>query len=116
MQALGGAGSDCLAGLDMPADPSRAPLADQRAAHGTALLIIDMISAWNLPDAEKLAPRAVAIATPIGALKRRRHRRWSRFCESARYIAASKPAGAADDDAVDHGPALRAKLGVPDAI
>jgi nicotinamidase-related amidase len=55
----------------MPVDPSRAPLADQRAAHATALLIIDMISAWDFPDADKLAPRAVAIATPIGALKRR---------------------------------------------
>jgi hypothetical protein len=55
----------------MPVDPSRAPLAEPRAAHATALLIVDMISNWDFPDAEGLAPRAVAIAWRIAALKRR---------------------------------------------
>ena len=55
----------------MPVDPERAPLADAPAGHGTALLIIDMISTWDFPDADKLAPRAAAIAPRIGALKLR---------------------------------------------
>jgi nicotinamidase-related amidase len=55
----------------MPVDPARAPLAKHRAAHSTALLIIDMISYWDFPDAEILARPAVAIAPCIAALKRR---------------------------------------------
>lgn len=55
----------------MPVDPRRAPLAERPAKHKTALLIVDMISAWDFPDAEKLVPGALAIAPRIGALKRR---------------------------------------------
>jgi nicotinamidase-related amidase len=36
-----------------------------------ALLIIDMISSWEFPDAAKLLPRAAAIAPRIAALKAR---------------------------------------------
>lgn len=46
-------------------------LAAEPAAGGTALLIIDMISCWDFPDAEKLLPGALAIARPIAALKAR---------------------------------------------
>jgi nicotinamidase-related amidase len=55
----------------MPVDPSRTPLAGRRAFHGTALLIVDMISVWDFVDAERLAPGAIAIAPRIAALKRR---------------------------------------------
>ena len=37
----------------------------------SALLIVDMISDWEFPDAEKLLPRAQAIAPAIAALRRR---------------------------------------------
>lgn len=43
-------------------------LAKQAAAGGLALLIIDMISCWSFPDAEKLLPGAAAIAPNIAAL------------------------------------------------
>ena len=46
-------------------------LADESAAGHTALLIIDMISCWDFPDAEKLLVRAARIARPIAALKAR---------------------------------------------
>ena len=36
-----------------------------------ALLVVDMISAWDFPDADKLAFAAIAIAPRIGALKQR---------------------------------------------
>jgi len=36
-----------------------------------ALLIIDMISSWDFPDAEKLLPHALEIAPAISQLKRR---------------------------------------------
>ena len=49
----------------------RAPLAAEPACGGTALLVIDMISAWDFPDAETLAPRALDIAPRIAALKSR---------------------------------------------
>jgi nicotinamidase-related amidase len=55
----------------MPVAPERAPLAAEQARGGTALLIIDMISAWDFADAEKLAAGALAIAPRIAALKRR---------------------------------------------
>lgn len=43
-----------------------------KAANGaTGLLIVDMISCWDFPDAEKLLPAAVAVAPRIAALKRR---------------------------------------------
>lgn len=47
------------------------PLAPERAAGGQALLIIDMISCWDFPDADKLLPGAVAIAPAIAAFKQR---------------------------------------------
>ena len=55
----------------MPVKPERAPLADESAGGGMALLVIDMISTWDFEDAEKIVAAAVAIAPHIGALKRR---------------------------------------------
>jgi len=55
----------------MPSDPSRAPLAEDRAAGASALLVLDMFSTWDFPDAEARAPGAVAIAPRIAALQRR---------------------------------------------
>ena len=55
----------------MPVKPDRAPLADRPASGGMALLVVDMISAWDFPDADKLASAAIAIAPRIGALKQR---------------------------------------------
>lgn len=46
-------------------------LGAKRAPGGVALLIIDMISCWSVPDAEKLLPGAVAIAPQIAVLKAR---------------------------------------------
>ena len=46
-------------------------LGAEAAPGGTALLIVDMISCWSFPDAEKLLPGAVAIAPRIAALKAR---------------------------------------------
>jgi len=46
-------------------------LAEHRAAGATALLIIDMISSWDFPDATPLLAQAVAIAPPIARLKAR---------------------------------------------
>ncbi|RZL93400.1 MAG: cysteine hydrolase [Variovorax sp.] len=48
-----------------------APIAPDTAAGGTALLIVDMISCWDFPDADKLLPGARRIAAPIAALKAR---------------------------------------------
>jgi nicotinamidase-related amidase len=39
----------------------------------TALVIVDMISCWDFPDAEHLLPGAAAITPRIAALKRRCH-------------------------------------------
>ena len=50
---------------------SNSSLAERRAAGATALLIIDMINDWEFPDADRLLPRAAAIAPAIAALKRR---------------------------------------------
>ena len=55
----------------MPVAPERAPLAAEQANGGMALLIIDMISAWDFPGAGKLAAAAAAIVPRIAALKRR---------------------------------------------
>lgn len=55
----------------MPVDRDRAPLAKERARHATCLLIVDMISTWDFPDAEKLAPFAEAAARRIARLKAR---------------------------------------------
>lgn len=54
----------------MPAEP-KVSLADEHAAGGTVLLVIDMISDWRFPDADKLLPAALAVAPPIAALKAR---------------------------------------------
>lgn len=55
-----------------PRSHSQPPvLAPAPAAGHTALLIIDMISCWDFPDAEKLLPGAHAIAGRIAALKAR---------------------------------------------
>lgn len=54
----------------MPLKPSGV-LAPERAAGHTALLIIDMINCWDFPDADKLLPRAAAIAPRIAAFKAR---------------------------------------------
>lgn len=55
--------------------PSRAlprnALARRRAPGGTALLILDLISDWTFPDADKLLPRALAIAPRMARLKAR---------------------------------------------
>lgn len=48
-------------------------LAPECATQGIALLIIDMISPWDFPDARKLLPGARGIAKAISALKRRCH-------------------------------------------
>ena len=55
----------------MPVKPDRAPLADRAAAGGLALLVVDMVSSWDFPDAGALAPAALAIAPRIGAIERR---------------------------------------------
>jgi nicotinamidase-related amidase len=55
----------------MPVAPERAPLAAEQARGGMALLIIDMVSAWDFPGAGQLGAAAVAIVPRIAALKRR---------------------------------------------
>jgi len=52
------------------AEPARALAADGDA-NESALLIVDMISRWDFPDAEPLLRHAVPIAPRIAALKRR---------------------------------------------
>jgi nicotinamidase-related amidase len=47
------------------------PLAQERARHGTALLIVDMISEWSFPDAPRALAQALRIAAPIAALRAR---------------------------------------------
>jgi len=67
----------CAPGVNAASSPSdasareRAPLAAAPARRATALLVIDMISAWDFPDAGTLAPRALRIAPRIAALKAR---------------------------------------------
>lgn len=46
-------------------------IAQQAPASDTALLIVDMISDWQFPDAERLLPGARTIAPRIAALKGR---------------------------------------------
>lgn len=46
-------------------------LAVEGANGATGLLVVDMISCWDFPDAEKLLPAAVSVAQRIAALKRR---------------------------------------------
>ena len=93
----------------MPVKPERAPLADESAGGGMALLVIDMISTWDFEGAEKIVAAAGAIAPHIGALKRRCVRagvpavyvndnrgRWrSEFSELVRISIAESRTGAA---------------------
>ena len=46
-------------------------LANEAANGATGLLIVDMISCWDFPDADKLLPVATALSKRISALKRR---------------------------------------------
>ena len=46
----------------------RTPLAEDRAAGETALLVIDMISDWDFPDGDALLAQAAEIAPRIAAL------------------------------------------------
>jgi nicotinamidase-related amidase len=55
----------------MPAPEETTPLAEDRAAGETALLIIDMLSGWDFPDAQALLEHAEPIAARIAALKSR---------------------------------------------
>jgi nicotinamidase-related amidase len=55
----------------MPVKPERTPLAEERAGHATALIVIDMFSGWDFRDADALAPAAQAIAPTIRRLKDR---------------------------------------------
>lgn len=54
-----------------PSGPAPGKLAADKAAGGAALLIIDMVSRWEFEDADKLLPRAKAIAPFIARLKKR---------------------------------------------
>lgn len=55
----------------MSSSAASTSLADERAAQGTALLVVDMISCWDFPDAELLRPFAVEISPRIAMLKAR---------------------------------------------
>jgi nicotinamidase-related amidase len=48
-----------------------APIAPDTAAAGTAVVVVDMISCWDFPDADKLLRGAQRIAPRIAALKMR---------------------------------------------
>ena len=47
------------------------PIAPDSAAGGMAMLVIDMISCWDFPDADKLLPSARRVTAPIAALRAR---------------------------------------------
>ena len=55
----------------MPTDEERAPLAEDHAAGGTALLIIDMLSDWQFPGGAALLAQATHVAAPIAKLSAR---------------------------------------------
>ena len=46
----------------MPVAPQRTPLAERPAARRTALLVVDMFSCWDFPDADALAVAAMRVA------------------------------------------------------
>lgn len=46
-------------------------LSPANESSGTVLLVIDMISSWQFPDADRLLPHAVSIAPAIAALQAR---------------------------------------------
>jgi nicotinamidase-related amidase len=54
----------------LPSAPRNA-LADKRASGATALVILDLISDWTFPDADKLLPHALAVAPRVAALRAR---------------------------------------------
>lgn len=56
---------------DPAASPNAHSLAQESPPGDTALLIIDMISDWDFPDADALLSQAQAIAPAIAALKQR---------------------------------------------
>ena len=49
----------------MPESVDRAPLAEDRAAGATALLVIDMLSTWDFPDGDAMLKSAEQIAPRI---------------------------------------------------
>jgi len=49
----------------------RQGLVEQHPRHASALLILDMISAWDFPDGEQLLRQAARIAPQVAALRRR---------------------------------------------
>lgn len=53
------------------ASAPRSSIAPDRAAGGQALLVMDMISFWDFPDADKLLPGALAIAPSIARFAER---------------------------------------------
>ena len=55
----------------MPESVDRTPLAEDRAAGATALLVIDMLSTWDFPDGEAMLAAAARIAPCIADLRRR---------------------------------------------
>ena len=55
----------------MPEAPQSTPLAEDRAASATALLVIDMLSRWDFPDADTLLAQSVPIAPRIATLAAR---------------------------------------------
>jgi nicotinamidase-related amidase len=55
----------------MPVAPQRTPLAERPARGHTALVVIDMFSAWDFEGADRLGRAAVRIASCIGRLKQR---------------------------------------------
>jgi nicotinamidase-related amidase len=55
----------------MPESVDRTPLAEDQAAGAMALVVIDMLSAWDFPDAEALLEAALPLAPRIAALKQR---------------------------------------------
>lgn len=51
--------------------PAHTSLHEQQDEGGTVLLVIDMMSTWRFPDADKLLPAALRIAPAIARLKAR---------------------------------------------
>jgi nicotinamidase-related amidase len=54
-------------------EPVATPLAEEYARDGVVLLIVDMLSGWDFPDADRLLPGAERITPRIAALRRRCH-------------------------------------------
>ena len=55
----------------LPESVDCAPLAEDRAAGATALLVIDMLSTWDFPDGDAMLKSAEQIAPRIAELRRR---------------------------------------------